>query len=137
MDNKVLFITDTYKDLNIKKDTSTLMIEEAIKNKLDVFQCEINDLFIENNYVWASARNILSAGSTQVEGILKENIKVSDFKYSFMRKDPPVDENYINALHLLGLAEKQGEVIFNKPNSNNFFFWIIASNTFQITNYLS
>ena len=57
MDNKVLFITDTYKDLNIKKDTSILMIEEAIKkNKLDVFQCEINDLFIENNYVWASAR---------------------------------------------------------------------------------
>ena len=30
----------------IKKDTSILMIEEAIKNKLDVFQCEINDLFI-------------------------------------------------------------------------------------------
>ena len=38
MDNKVLFITDTYKDLNIKKDTPILMIEEAIKNKLDVFQ---------------------------------------------------------------------------------------------------
>ena len=93
------------------------MIEEAIRNQFNVFQCEIDDLFIENNYVWASARNILSAGSTQVEGILKENIKVSEFKYSFMRKDPPVDENYINALHLLGLAEKQGAVIFNKPNS--------------------
>ena len=117
MDNKVLFITDTYKDLNVKKDTSILMIEEAIKNQFNVFQCEIDDLFIENNYVWASARNILSAGSTQVEGILKENIKVSEFKYSFMRKDPPVDENYINALHLLGHAEKQGAVIFNKPNS--------------------
>lgn len=117
MDNKVLFITDNYKDLNVKKDTSILMIEEAIKNQFNVFQCEIDDLFIENNYVWASARNILSAGSTQVEGILRENIKVSEFKYSFMRKDPPVDENYINALHLLGLAEKQGAVIFNKPNS--------------------
>ena len=34
-----------------------------------------------------------------------------------MRKDPPVDENYINALHLLGLAETQGAKIFNKPNS--------------------
>ena len=70
MDNKVLFITDTYKDLNVKKDTSILMIEEAIKNQFNVFQCEIDDLFIENNYVWASARNILSAGSTQVESIL-------------------------------------------------------------------
>ena len=34
-----------------------------------------------------------------------------------MRKDPPVDSDYINALHLLGLAEKQGATVFNKPNS--------------------
>jgi glutathione synthase len=117
MNNKVLFITDTFKDLNVKKDTSILMIEEAIKKQLNVFQCEIDDLFIDQGHVYASSRNILSAGSTQVEGILKQDIKVSDFKYSFMRKDPPVDENYINALHLLGLAEKQGAIIFNKPNS--------------------
>jgi glutathione synthase len=117
MNNKVLFITDTFKDLNVKKDTSILMIEEAIKKQLNVFQCEIDDLFIDQGHVYASSRNILSAGSTQVEGILKQDIKVSDFKYSFMRKDPPVDENYINALHLLGFAEKQGAIIFNKPNS--------------------
>ena len=117
MNNKVLFITDTFKDLNVKKDTSIMMIEEAIKKEFHVFQCEIEDLFIKKGHVYASSRNILSAGSTQVEGILKEDIKVSEFKYSFMRKDPPVNENYINALHLLGLAEKQGAVIFNKPNS--------------------
>ena len=93
------------------------MIEEAIKKQFNVFQCEIDDLFIDQGYVYASSRNILSAGSTQVEGILKQGIKVSDFKYSFMRKDLTVDENYINALHLLGLAEKQGAIIFNKPNS--------------------
>ena len=41
MSNKVLFITDTFKDLNIKKDTSILMIEEAINNKFDVFQLSL------------------------------------------------------------------------------------------------
>ncbi|OUW89441.1 MAG: glutathione synthase [Gammaproteobacteria bacterium TMED226] len=115
--DKVLFITDTYKDLNIKKDTSILMIEEAIKHKFNVFQCEINDLFVKDGIVYASSRNIISAGLTQVESILKEDLKVSDFRFSFMRKDPPVDENYVNALHLLGLAEKQGAIIFNRPNS--------------------
>ena len=115
--NELLFITDTYKNLNIKKDTSVLMIEEAIKNNFIVFQCELNDLFVQDGIVHASSRNIISAGLTQVEGILKEDKKVSDFKFSFMRKDPPVDENYLNALHLLGLAEKQGATIFNKPNS--------------------
>jgi glutathione synthase len=34
-----------------------------------------------------------------------------------MRKDPPVDSDYINSLHLLGLAETQGAKIFNRPNS--------------------
>ena len=115
--NELLFITDTYKNLNIKKDTSVLMIEEAIKNNFIVFQCELNDLFVQDGIVYASSRNIISAGLTQVEGILKEDKKISDFKFSFMRKDPPVDENYLNALHLLGLAEKQGGTIFNKPNS--------------------
>ena len=115
--NKVLFITDVYKDLNIKKDTSILMIEEAIKNKFNVFQCEINDLFIKDNIVHTSSRNIISAGLTQVEGISKEDIKIKDFKLCFMRKDPPVDEDYINALHLLDLAKKQGATIFNTPNS--------------------
>ena len=115
--NKVLFITDTYKDLDIKKDTSILMMEEAINIKLNVFQCEINDLFIQNNIVYASSRNIISAGLTQIEGISKEDIKLADFKLCFMRKDPPVDEDYMNALHLLDLGEKQGAVIYNKPNS--------------------
>ena len=117
MTNKVLFITDTYKDLNIKKDTSILMIEEAIRLGFNTFQCEINDLYIDEGIVYAASREIISAGSTQVEGISKQEIKLSDFKFSFMRKDPPVNENYINSLHLLGLAEKQGAVVFNKPRA--------------------
>ena len=47
MKNKLLFITDAYKDLNINKDTSILMIEEALKLKYSVYKCEINDLYID------------------------------------------------------------------------------------------
>ena len=117
MTDKVLFITDAYKDLNTKKDTSILMMEEAISLGFNTFQCEINDLYVDEGIVYAASREILSAGSTQVEGISKQEIRLSDFKFSFMRKDPPVNENYINALHLLGLAEKQGAAVFNKPTA--------------------
>ena len=34
-----------------------------------------------------------------------------------MRKDPPVDEDYMNALHLLGLAQTMGTKVFNNPVS--------------------
>ena len=115
MSKKVLFITDSYESLNLKKDTSILMIDEAIKNKLDVFQCELNDLFIEEDTVFANSSSILSSQSKFIKDVDKKEIKVSDFKHCFMRKDPPVDGDYINALHLLGLAEKQGANVHNKP----------------------
>ena len=117
MTEKLLFITDTYKDLNLKKDTSILMIEEALKNNFLVYQCELSDLFLDQQRVYAQARKIIAAGTTQVESISKEDISINNFKYTFMRKDPPVDEKYINALHLLSLAETQGAKVFNKPNS--------------------
>ena len=48
MTEKVLFITDPFDDLNIKKDTSILMMEESFKNSYKVFQCETSDLIVEN-----------------------------------------------------------------------------------------
>jgi len=117
MSKKVLFITDPMKELKPEKDTSIFMMEEAISLGYKVYQSEMKHLYLDNTFVIADARNIIEIGSSKVEGIRKEAIKVSEFSYTFMRKDPPVDTNYLNALHLLGLAEIQGATIFNKPNA--------------------
>ena len=117
MTKKLLFITDPLNGLKPKKDTSIFMMEEAISLGYKVYQSEMNDLFIQNGIVFADSRNIIAAGSNKIEAISKESIEVSSFSYTFMRKDPPVEEDYINALHLLGLAEEQGAKVFNKPNS--------------------
>jgi glutathione synthase len=74
-------------------------------------------LYVDEGVVFADARNIIEIGTSQVQGIRKEPIKVADFSFTIMRKDPPVDCDYINSLHLLGLAETQGAKVFNKPNS--------------------
>ena len=34
-----------------------------------------------------------------------------------MRKDPPVDEDFMNALHLLSQAESEGANIINRPSA--------------------
>ena len=117
MSKKVLFITDPMKELKPEKDTSIFMMEEAISLGYKVYQAEMKHLYLDNTFVMADSRNIIEIGSSKVEGIRKEAIKVSEFSYTFMRKDPPVDTNYLNALHLLGLAEIQGATIFNKPNA--------------------
>ena len=45
MTDKLLFVTDTFKDLNPKKDTSILMIEEALKNNFLVYQFPPKEFF--------------------------------------------------------------------------------------------
>ena len=110
---KSLFITDTFSNLNVKKDTSILMIEEVMNLGNNAYQCEINDLFIKKGLVYSTASEIISTNKLGE----KSEIALSEFQYAFMRKDPPVDENFINALHLLSLAENQGTKVFNNPNS--------------------
>jgi glutathione synthase len=117
MTKKVLFITDPMRELKPEKDTSIFMMEEAISLGYKVYQAEMKHLYVDKDNVYVDARNIIEIGTSQVEGIRKEVIKVADFLYTFMRKDPPVDTDYINSLHLLGLAETQGARVFNKPNS--------------------
>ena len=110
---KSLFITDTFSNLNVKKDTSILMMEEVMNLGNNAYQCEINDLFIKKGLVYTTASEIISTNKLGE----KSEIALSKFQYAFMRKDPPVDENFINALHLLSLAENQGTKVFNNPNS--------------------
>ena len=117
MSKKILFITDPMRELKPQKDTSIFMMEEAISKGYKVFQAEMKHLYVDEGVVFADARNIIEIGTSQVQGIRKEPIKLADFSLTIMRKDPPVDCDYINSLHLLGLAETQGAKVFNKPNS--------------------
>ncbi len=115
MSQKILYITDTLENLDLKKDTSVLMMEESLSLGFDVYQCEIDKLYIENTMVRTSPKNITIANTTKIESNPSSEINLSEFKYCFMRKDPPVDEDYINTLHFLGLAEAQGTIVYNNP----------------------
>ena len=67
MNKKVLFITDNLEDLDLKKDTSILMMEESIKLGFDVYQCLVEDLYAENNEVIVFAKKITAAGSSEIK----------------------------------------------------------------------
>jgi glutathione synthase len=42
-------------------------------------------------------------------------LPLTAFAHVWMRKDPPVDEAYLYATHLLDLAERQGVAVINRP----------------------
>ena len=99
---KSLFITDTFSNLNVKKDTSILMMEEVMNLGNNAYQCEINDLFVKKGLVYSTASEIISTNKLGK----KSEIALSKFQYAFMRKDPPVDENFICLLYTSDAADE-------------------------------
>ena len=117
MNKRILFITDPVETLSVKKDTSLFMIEHAQSIGIRSYQCEMLDILFNNNSVNADAREITFFEQKIVLADSSLNIKLQDFDYVFMRKDPPVDQNYMNALHLLDLAKADGAKVINDPSA--------------------
>ena len=53
----------------------------------------------------------------QISEAVNQAQSLKDIDYVFMRKDPPVDEDYMNALHLLSQAEAEGAKVINRPSA--------------------
>ncbi len=113
-----LFITDPLESLNPKKDTTVLLMQEVFSMGGKIFQCEMKDLIYKKQQTFAKFSEIIDPSKNpQASEIVNETKLLKDFNYIFMRKDPPVDEDYMNALHILSQAELEGANILNRPSA--------------------
>ena len=113
-----LFITDPLKSLNPKKDTTVLWMQEVFSMGGKVFQCEMKDLIYKQQQTFTKFSEIIDPSKNpQASEIIDEIKLLKDFNYIFMRKDPPVDEDFMNALHILSQAELEGANILNRPSA--------------------
>ena len=113
-----LFITDPIESLNPKKDTTVLWMQEVSNMGGKVLQCEIKDLFFKDQQTFTKFSEIKDPNNhPQTAELVNEMKLLKDFDYIFMRKDPPVDEDYMNALYILFQAESEGAYILNQPSA--------------------
>jgi glutathione synthase len=83
-----------------------------------ILQCEMKDLIYKDQQTFANFSEIKDPNHhPQINEKVDEIKALKDFDYIFMRKDPPVDEDYMNALHLLSQAESEGANIVNRPSA--------------------
>jgi len=83
-----------------------------------VFQCEMKDLIYKQQQTFTKFSEIIDPSKNpQASEIIDEIKLLKDFNYIFMRKDPPVDEDFMNALHILSQAELEGANILNRPSA--------------------
>ena len=112
---KFLFVIDPIKNINPIKDSSAALMQATYKNSIEVWICTPQDLEARGDEVFASSQRIIPYPWITY----KEDscLQLANFSCIWMRKDPPVDEGYLYATHLLEVAERKGVKVINKPSS--------------------
>lgn len=112
-------VLDPVETLKPKKDTSLALIAEAERRGWNIYYIELKDLSVINGTARASVRK-LTIDLSKMPWYQLGNYQtkeLTEFPVILMRKDPPVDTHFLHAVFVLGLAEKAGVLVLNKPQS--------------------
>lgn len=116
---KIGIVMDNIKYINPIKDSSIAMIVEALNRKYKVYYMEISDLYFRKNDSRARTRELIIKKNEKKWFHLfnEKDISLSELNVILMRKNPPLNMEFIYATYILENAEKQGTIIVNKPQS--------------------
>ena len=122
MTKKIMVVMDEIRYINPEKDTTLAILLEAKRRGLIIFYANANDISLINGRVKAYARRInVFDDKVKWHQYLEKRplvpIDLSEFDLVIMRKDPPVDQNYIYLIYLLEFANNNQTKVFNNPSS--------------------
>jgi glutathione synthase len=113
---RLLFVMDPIERILPDRDTTFVFMLESQARDHAVYYCNIGDLFARDTLPYARARRTLVRRASPHYQLLEERTEpLAWFDAILMRKDPPVDLNYLFATHLLSLAEQAGTFVLNSP----------------------
>lgn len=110
---------DPISHINTKKDTSFAMLLEAQRRGYQLFYMEMADIYIDNGVAMGKLREVSVRDNPDDWYTLSDTqvMPLSELDVILMRKDPPVDQEFIYATQILELAERAGTLVVNKPQS--------------------
>ena len=112
---KHLFVLDPIEQINPAKDSSAALMQAAYRASIEVWACTPSDLQARGDKAWVVTYPIIP--EPWIDVAKPQSKPLTEFDCIWMRKDPPVDEAFLYATHLLEVAERDGVVILNKPAS--------------------
>lgn len=132
-----LFVLDPIQRLRPGKDSSVALMQAAQRVGHQVWICSLADLAVEGERADATEPGQRPTVLTQPARLAEirptaegweipepwvelgepQRVPLEVFPWVWMRKDPPVDEAYLYATHLLELAEPRGVRVLNRPAS--------------------
>lgn len=112
-------LMDPIESINIKKDSSFAMLLAAQKRGWELLYMEQSDLFLRDGRVYAQVQQLHVIDDPQhwydLEAAHIEPLDRIDIL--LMRKDPPLNMEFMYTTYLLERAEVAGTLVVNKPAS--------------------
>jgi glutathione synthase len=116
---KLGIVMDPITSINIKKDSTFAMMRAAQAKGWDIIYMEMDDLYLDQGEAYARMQVLSLQFEETTWYKLSEHgdHKLSELDVILMRKDPPVDSEFIYASHILERAEQAGSLIVNRAKS--------------------
>lgn len=110
---------DPISGINPKKDSTLAMLAAAQGRGWRLYYMEQGDLFLRDGMPYAQVRPVQVRLDPRDWYTLGEpsTIALASLHTILMRKDPPLDMQYIHTTYLLELAEARGVLVVNKPQA--------------------
>ncbi len=112
-------VMDPIGSIKIHKDSSFAMLLAAQARGWRLFYMQQEDIYLQDGETRASVRSLQVQDHADgwFELSLTEDIRLADLDVVLMRKDPPMNMEFLYTTYLLERAEQQGLLVVNKPAS--------------------
>lgn len=116
---KLGVVMDPIQDIHIAKDTTFAMLLAAQKRGWPLYYMEQTDLFLRDGVSWARMRALtVTDDSAYWFSLQEESLQaLQQLDVILMRKDPPLNLEYIYTTQILEFAQEKGVLIVNNPRS--------------------
>jgi glutathione synthase len=101
------------------KDTTLAMLLEAERRRWQIEYLELADLSLRDGRAWGAMRRLHVRDDRHrwFELADPRQAPLAELDVILMRKDPPVDSEFVYATHVLEAAEREGALVVNRPGA--------------------
>jgi glutathione synthase len=116
---RLAFILDPLDEIKTHKDSSFAMMQEAASRGHTLYVMHQEDIVLAGGEVIGYAQHLTLTGDSRdwYRAGAVEAALLNSFDVVLIRKDPPVDTEYLYSTYLLELAEARGARVFNRPRA--------------------
>jgi len=117
---KIAILMDPLDKIKPYKDSTVAMLKSAQALGWDCAYFTQDDLFCREGHAYANIASIKVGDDKKPDWAKTRHLgeqALTTFDIILMRKDPPFDMEYIYATYALELAEREGVLVSNKPQS--------------------